>query len=126
MNLIKLYPWQKSLLMIARAILYPKSQIITVSPDEESAKKTYDTTVKLLTYDPCVNSLYNNRNNLIINFKNGSTIECISPKPDKPESENIRGKRANIKPWMYDWEYMISDDVIDKVLEPYIKKGDKY
>lgn len=109
--------------MIARAIIYPESQIITVSPDEESAKKTYDTTVKLLTYDPYMNSSYDDKYNLIIKFKNGSTIECISP---KPESENIRGKRANIKPFMYEWEYMISDDVIDEVLKPYIKKEDKY
>jgi len=121
-NLIKLYPWQKSLLMIARAILYPKSQIITVSPDEESMKKTYDTTVKLLTYDPCMNSSYDNKDNLIINFKNGSTIECITP---KPKSENIRGKRANIKPLMYEWEYMIPDKVIEDVLKPYIKKEDE-
>ena len=122
MNLIKLYPWQKSLLMIARAILYPESKIITVSPDEESANRTYNTTVKLLTYDPYVNSSYDKKDNLVISFKNGSTIECISP---KPESENIRGKRANIKPLMYEWEYMISDNVIDEVLKPYIKKEDE-
>ena len=122
MNSIKLYPWQNSLLMIARAILCPKSQIITVSPDEKTAKKTYDTTIKLLTYDPCVDSLYDKKDNLIISFKNGSTIECISP---KPESDVIRGQRANIKHWMYDWEYSIPDDVIEEVLKPYIKKEDE-
>ena len=53
-----------------------------------------------------------------IELENGSTIETLNSE-DKP----IRGKRANINPWRYDFERPgISDEELDEVLEPFLAK----
>lgn len=53
-----------------------------------------------------------------IELKNGSTIETLELE-DKP----IRAKRANINPWLYNFESPgISDEKLDKVLEPFMVK----
>lgn len=51
-----------------------------------------------------------------IELENRSTIETLESE-DKP----IRGKRANINPWCYDFERPgISDEKLDEVLEPFM------
>lgn len=53
-----------------------------------------------------------------IELENGSTIETINSE-DKP----IRGKRANINPWLYNFESpRISDDELDEVLGSFLAK----
>lgn len=49
-------------------------------------------------------------------LENGNTIETLESK-DEP----IRGKRANINPWIYDFESPeISDEELDEVLKPFM------
>ena len=58
--------------------------------------------------------------NPIIKFKNGSSIEVLSP---RKEESVVRGRRANINPWLYDFESPgISDEKLDKILDPFMVK----
>nr|WP_155857710.1 hypothetical protein [Clostridium sp. 12(A)] len=53
-----------------------------------------------------------------IELENGSPIETLNSE-DKP----IRGKRAKISPWLYDFEsHGISDEKLDEVLESFMVK----
>ena len=110
----KLYDWQKILLIIANSILKSKNKTVIVSPNESQKQHTYNKALKYLTYDPAV-KIQTDDKNCMIYFKNGSSIECITP---KSESEIIRGKRADISHWHYDYEI---PDNIDEILEPFIK-----
>lgn len=53
----------------------------------------------------------------VINFKNGSHIDILKPTKNDPV---IRGKRADISHWMYDYEaFGISNEDFEKVVEPF-------
>lgn len=55
-----------------------------------------------------------------IELENGSSIKVLSP--GKEESV-VRGKRANINPWLYNFEsHGISDEELDEILEPFMSK----
>lgn len=53
-----------------------------------------------------------------IELENGSTIETL-----ESEYTPIRGRRANINPWSYNFESPgISDEELNEVLEPFMAK----
>jgi uncharacterized protein YukJ len=110
----KLYDWQKIVISVVNSILKPKNKSLFVSSDENKKQNIYHEVLKYLTYDPVIKTQTDDKN-CTIHFDNGSVIECVTP---KPESETIRGKRADISHWCYDYEI---PDNIDEILEPFIK-----
>ena len=111
---MKLYDWQKILLFVTNAIMKNENKIVVVSPDEKHKDDVYKNTKKMLSYDPAVVSSYDD-SNCVIEFKNGSVITCLTP---KPEEDIIRGKRADISNWLYDFE-TIPQDIIDEAIKPF-------
>ena len=111
---MKLNEWQKILLFVCNAILKNENKIVVVSPDKEHKDNVYNKTRKILSYDPAVVSSYDD-SNCVIEFKNGSSITCLTP---KPKEDVIRGKRADISNWLYDFE-IVPQDIIDEAIKPF-------
>ena len=103
---------------IVESILKPKNETLIVSPDENKKKESYDKVLKYLSYDSMVQT-QNDNDSCIVYFENGSTIQCVTPQP-KFESDCIRGQRAKINHWYFDYE--IPED-IDEILKPFEKEG---
>lgn len=102
---------------IIRAILYPKSQICLVC-DKNDIEKCSDDFRLLSDQHKIIQKEIKTMENAEIIFKNGSSIKIITP--NKPE-ENIRGKRAKIYPYSFDWEYAAIDkEVFEEVCKPYL------
>lgn len=109
----------KIIMAIATSILKSENKTLIVSPNEDSNKDAYDTTLKYLSYDPSVKSSFDTYGNKI-EFTNGSSIEFVVP--SKP-SETIRGKRADISHWYFDYEeFAIPRCIVDEVLEAFVLK----
>jgi hypothetical protein len=100
---------------MVQSILFPETSTIILCKDEDLKSKTFKQATKLADVE-CANEIQNKQESKIT-FKNGSTISFITPNPPQ---EIYRGKRAEIKHWLYDWEeHMIDQSVVDEVLLPY-------
>lgn len=112
---------QKEIEAMLRAILYPKSHICIVYPNDHEAKKCFGDCKRVIKNN--INTLKTEINRIdspVIHFKNGSSIEIISP---KKREDNIRGKRAEMKHWMFDYEaFSINEEELDKILQPYLNQ----
>lgn len=102
---------------ICSSILNEENKTLIASPDEEHSKEARLETEKLLKQGSYV-GLDTYATDKVIRFKNGSTIEFITP---TKESETCRGKRSKLPMLLYDYEYCSQED-IDKVIEPFIRK----
>lgn len=117
MILIKL---RKEIECFIRAILYPRSKILFASKNEDESETSFSEMENIIESQPILQNEISGIHNPIIKFKNGSSIEVLNP---NKEESIVRGKRAKIKPWTYDFESPgISDEKLDEVLEPFMVK----
>jgi hypothetical protein len=108
---------RKEIECILRAILYSKSQICLVC-DENDMEKYFDDFRTLNDQHKILQDEIKTMENAEIVFKNGSSIKIITP--SKPE-ETVRGNRAKIHPWSWEWEHpVIDDELFEEVLKPFM------
>lgn len=109
---------RKELECFIRAILYPESKILFASNNGDETKNVLCDMKNIVDKQPLLQNEISEIHNPIIKFKNGSSIEVLSK---KKEESIIRGKRANINPWLYDFESPgISNEELDEVLKPFM------
>ena len=105
---------------IIRAILYPQYHIGIASKNEEDSKKCFDDIKEIVDNQAIIKEEIKTVDDTVIEFKNGSYIKVLKP---KKEEDVVRGKRANISNWLYDFDYCgISDEDFDKVIKPFLNK----
>ena len=103
---------------ITRSILYNKTYTTIVSSNIKYKNKL-SKYMKLIPKSE-VSHVTKTKDNYTISFVNGSSITCI--KSSEPQ-ETVRGNRSKlIYPYVWEEEYTVSDEIIEKVLTPYIKK----
>ena len=110
---------------ICKSIIYENTKCLIVSPNQEKLDKAKEKTLNLInTYNMTKNenskSIDIQINKNTIAFKNGSVISFEVP---KPQSETIRGHRAEFNHWLYDLEGMADDKIITEVLDEYVNKA---
>lgn len=103
---------------IIRAMLYHDSKIVFVCPSQEKADICFNRFNSIINQSSNIlNPEIEEKSNAEIKFKNGSTIEIITP---KKREEVIRGKRSSINHWWFDWEGSgIDNETLDNVLNPF-------
>ena len=111
---------RKEIECFIRAILYPDSKILLASKNRNEFETCFSDMENIIENQTVLQNEILEIHNPIIKFKNGSSIEVLSP---RKEESTIRGKRANINPWLYNFESPgISDEELDDVLEPFMVK----
>jgi hypothetical protein len=107
----------KGIEAVFRAILYPESCIGIAFSCEEYSKEYFDEIKRIINKYEIVKREISEVGKTVINFKNGSHIDILKPTKNDPV---IRGKRADISHWMYDYEaFGISNEDFEKVVEPF-------
>lgn len=111
---------RKEIECFIRAILYPESKILFANKNEDEAKTCFIDIKNIINNQPMLQNEISEIHDTIIKFKNGSSIEILSPSKEKSV---VRGKRANINPWLYDFEsHGISNKELDEILDPFMVK----
>lgn len=99
--------------------MYHDSKITFSCPSREKADICFSRITSVINQNSNIlNPEIEEKSNAEIKFKNGSVIEIIAP---KKREEVIRGKRASIDHWWFDWEGSgIDNETLDKVLKPFV------
>lgn len=104
---------------ITRSILYNKTYTTIVSSNIKYKNKL-DKYMKFIPKSE-LSDTTKTKDGYTISFVNGSYITCIKPSESQ---ETIRGNRSKlIYPYVWEEEYTVSDEIIEKVLNPYMKKN---
>ncbi len=102
--------------LISRAILQDRS---VCGIYDANNKTTTQDLVKLMELNNVEEVMSYDVEDNKITFQNGSVIEILKTKEN---TENIRGKRANIEHWIYDYDCMCDKKTLDEVLDSFVKK----
>ena len=108
--------WLAGLAACARAVLYPKSEIVIVASTKEQAGIIVEDKIKgFIDSSPNlareVKKLVTNMNQWRVDFHNGSVIKVVATR------DSSRGKRSTFT--IYEEFRLIDKDVIDSVIRPF-------
>ena len=109
----------KTLEAVLKAILYQQSHIGIVYKYETDSEKDFNEIKAIIDNQAIVKEEVKTVDDTVIQFKNGSYIKVLKP---KKEEDIIRGKRADMSRWLYDFEYSgISNEDFENVIKPFLK-----
>jgi hypothetical protein len=108
--------WLVGLLACARAILYPRSEVVVVASTKEQAGIIVDEKIRsLIDASPNlareVSNLVTNLNKWAVEFHNGSIIKVVAAR------DSSRGKRSTFT--IYEEFRLIDKEIIDSVIRPF-------
>jgi hypothetical protein len=108
--------WLAGVLACARAVLYPKSEIVVVASTKEQAGIIVEEKIKsLMDASPnlCreISNVTTNLNKWAVEFHNGSIIKVVAAR------DSSRGKRSTFT--IYEEFRLIDKEVIDSVIRPF-------
>ena len=111
--------YTKCIEAIIRAILYPQSYIGIAYKDEKDSEKDFNEIKAIIDNHAIIKEEIKTVDDTVIRFKNGSHIEVLKP---KKEEDVVRGKRADMAHWLYNFEYCgISDEDFEEVIKPFLR-----
>ena len=97
---------------VSRVILFPETRALMVYENNDKMNRARTITSDLIDAE-CGNEVEDIAE-YTINFKNGSTIEFVTP---NPRQDVIRGKGASIDYMLYDWkDYDGITDALDGIV----------
>lgn len=108
--------WLVGVLACARAVLYPKSEVVVVASTKEQAGIIVDEKIRsLVDSSPNlareVSNLVTNMNKWAVEFHNGSIIKVVAAR------DSSRGKRSTFT--IYEEFRLIEKEIIDSVIRPF-------
>lgn len=106
----------KLISLIQRAILQDNSILGILDANNKITSQDFIRLIELNNIEEVMD--YKVDSNKII-FHNGSVIEILKPNKN---NETIRGKRAKIEHWAYDYEAMCDKEILDEVLNKFQNK----
>lgn len=121
--MVKFYP--HGIFAIVRSILYPESHTLFVCDNKNEAKNMMDSFKRTFeTHKIIEPEIDKDIADTYISFKNGSCIEVLD-RNNKKDTGNSRGKRADFKHWMFDYEGCLDMKTVDEVLKPFMVEKEK-
>lgn len=107
--------WILAVLAIAKAILYPHSEVVVVSSTKAQAGLLVEKCQDLQNSYPNVareiSNITTNQNKWAVDFHNGSTIKVVASR------DSSRGRRSTFT--IYEEFRLIDKDVVDSVIRPF-------
>ena len=107
--------WILAILAIAKAILYPHSEIVVVSSTKGQAGLLVEKCQDLYNNYPNIQreieNITDNMNKWQVDFRNGSTIKVVASR------ESSRGRRSTFT--IYEEFRLIDKDIVDSVIRPF-------
>lgn len=113
---IRFYDRNKLYVALCSCLLKDENSVYVATPNDKSKKEAIEIINNIC--DTYVKDQIEYKDDYVIKFTNGSIIRVLSP---EKEQDTTRGKKSSqIK--FYDTDFLVSNEVLDEVLKPYIKQ----